>query len=76
MNNNYLLVISISSTCFGRNYRPKHVELIEITNKLLLFILVCCLDFFSRVSGGQLLTYRQLLEDGGRLLLVGILILF
>jgi len=27
----------------GRNYRPKHVELIEITNKLLLLHLVGCL---------------------------------
>jgi len=27
-------MISISSTCFGRNYRPKHVELIEIIDKL------------------------------------------
>ena len=27
----------------GRNYRPKHVELIEITNRLLLLHLVGCL---------------------------------
>jgi len=27
----------------GRNYRPKHVELIEITNKLLLLHLVGCI---------------------------------
>jgi len=27
----------------GRNYRPKHVELIEIINKLLLLHLVGCL---------------------------------
>jgi len=27
----------------GRKYRPKHVELIEITNKLLLLHLVDCL---------------------------------
>jgi len=46
--NNNLLIISISSTCFtqssapegGRNYRPKHVELIEIISKLLLLHLV------------------------------------
>jgi len=31
-----LLTISISSTCFGRNYRPKHVELIEIVNKIII----------------------------------------
>jgi len=29
----------------GRNYRPKHVEMIEITNKLLLLHLVDCLDY-------------------------------
>jgi len=29
-----------------RNYRPKHVELIEITNKLLLLHLVGCLYNF------------------------------
>ena len=33
-------MISISSTCFGRNYRPKHVELLEIINKPLLLHLV------------------------------------
>jgi len=27
-----LLIISISSTCFGRKFRPKDVELIEITD--------------------------------------------
>ena len=29
-----LLTILISSTYFGRNYRPKYVELIEIINKI------------------------------------------
>jgi len=29
----------------GRNYRPKHVELIEITNKVLLLYLVGCLHY-------------------------------
>jgi len=29
----------------GRNYRPKHVEIIEITNKLLFLHLVCCLYY-------------------------------
>jgi hypothetical protein len=29
----------------GRNYRPKHVELIEIANKLLLLRLVGCLYY-------------------------------
>jgi len=29
----------------GRNYRPKHVELIEITNKLLLLHPVGCLYY-------------------------------
>jgi len=31
----------------GRNYRPKHVELIEIINKLLLLHLVGCLNYCS-----------------------------
>jgi len=30
----------------GRNYRPKHVELIEFANKLLLLHLVGCLYYF------------------------------
>jgi len=29
----------------GRNYRPKHAQLIEIINKLLLLILVGCLYY-------------------------------
>ena len=29
----------------GRNYRPKHVELVEIINKLLLLHLVGCLHY-------------------------------
>jgi hypothetical protein len=29
----------------GQNYRPKHVELIEITNKLLLLHLLGCLYY-------------------------------
>jgi len=29
----------------GRNYRPKHVALIEITNKFLLLLLVGCLYY-------------------------------
>jgi len=32
----------------GRNYRPKHVELIEIINKLLLLLLVGCLYYCIR----------------------------
>ena len=31
----------------GRNYRPKHVELIEFTNKLLLLFLDGCLYYCS-----------------------------
>jgi len=31
-----LLIISISATCFGRKYRRKHVELIEIVNKIII----------------------------------------
>ena len=32
----------------GRNYRPKHAEVIEITNKLLLLRLVGCLYYCIR----------------------------
>ena len=31
-----LLIISMSSTCLGRIYRPKHVELIEIISKIII----------------------------------------
>ena len=31
-----LLTISISAKCFGQNYHPKHVELIEIVNKIII----------------------------------------
>ena len=31
----------------GRNYRPKHVELIEITNKCLLLHIVGCLYYYT-----------------------------
>jgi len=34
----------------GRKYRPKHVELIEITNKLLLLHLVGCLHYCIRYA--------------------------
>ena len=37
-----------SVTDDGRNYRRKHVELIEITNKLLLLHLVGCLYYCIR----------------------------
>ena len=37
------LYIESSALEEGRNYRPKHVQLIEITNKLLLLRLVGCL---------------------------------
>ena len=35
---------------YGRNYRPKHVELIEIINKPLLLNLVGCLYYYSHVE--------------------------
>jgi hypothetical protein len=44
-NNNGLLIIPISSTCFGRWFRPKHVELFGIINKPLLLCLVGCLYY-------------------------------
>jgi len=36
----------------GRNYRPKHVELIGIINKPLLLHLVCCLYYNILISFG------------------------
>jgi hypothetical protein len=42
------LVTQSSAPEDGRNYRPTHVELIEITNKLLLLRLVGCLYFCIR----------------------------
>jgi len=37
----------------GQNYRPKHVELIEFTNKLLLLHLVGCLYCCIRDAGSH-----------------------
>ena len=37
----------------GRSHRPKHVELIEIINKLLLLRLVGCLYLFISMMHGQ-----------------------
>jgi len=31
-----LLIVSISTTCFGWKYRPKHVELIEVNDKIII----------------------------------------
>ena len=45
MHNNGLLIIPISSTCFGQNNCPKHVALTGIINKPLLLHLVCCLYY-------------------------------
>ena len=44
-NNNGLLLIPISSTCFGQLFCPKHVELTGIITKLLLLHLVGCLYY-------------------------------
>jgi len=43
------LYIESSALEEGRNYRPKHVQLFEITNKLLLLRLVGCLYNFTKV---------------------------
>jgi len=40
---NHCATAVVSAPEDGRNYRPKHVELIEIINKLLLLHLVGCL---------------------------------
>ena len=42
----------------GRNYRPKHVELIGIINKLLLLHLVCCLCYYVSDAGHTSNLYR------------------
>ena len=44
-NNNGLLIIPVSSTCFGQNNCPKHVELTGIINKPSLLHLVGCLYY-------------------------------
>ena len=38
-----LLIIPVSSTCFGQNNCPKHVDLTGIINKRLFLRLVGCL---------------------------------
>jgi len=43
--NNGLLIIPVSSTCFGQSNCPKHVELTGIINKPLLLHLVGCLYY-------------------------------
>ena len=55
----------------GRNYCPKHIELIEITNKLLLFNLVGCLYYCSTdwkfhdevMTGGLQTAWYPLVDD-------------
>jgi len=49
----YLLVTLPSAPEDGRNYRPKHVELIEIINKLLLLLLLYCLYYCIRDARSQ-----------------------
>ena len=44
-NNNGLLIIPVSSTCFGQLFCPKHVELTWMINKPLLLHLVGCLYY-------------------------------
>ena len=52
-NNNGLLIVPISSTCFGRWFRPKHVDLIGIINKPLLLHVVGCLCYLISMMYGQ-----------------------
>jgi len=40
-------MLPASATEDGRNYRPKHVQLIEIINKLLLLHLIGCLHNYG-----------------------------
>ena len=46
-NSNGLLIIPVSSTCFGRNNCPKPVELTGIINKPLLLRLVGCIIYIN-----------------------------
>jgi hypothetical protein len=45
-NNNCLLIIPVTSTCFGQLFCPKHVELIGIIIKQLLLHLVGCFLYY------------------------------
>ena len=47
-NNNGLLIIPVSSTCFGQLFCPKHVELTGIINMPLLLHLVGCLYYLHQ----------------------------
>ena len=68
-NNNGLLIIPISSTCFGQNNCPKHVELIGIINKPLPLRLVGCLYYLyqwwtvKQISNLQYDLYKLLLTN-------------
>ena len=44
----------------GRNYRPKHVELIGIINKPLLLHLVCCLYYCISNAGHKNIKFKIL----------------
>ena len=45
MQQNDLLLIPVSSKCFGQNNCPKHVELTGVINKPLLLHLIGCLYY-------------------------------
>ena len=47
-NNNGLLIIPVSSTCFGQLFCPKHVLLTGIINKPLLLHIVGCLYYLCQ----------------------------
>ena len=50
-----LLIIPVSSTCFGQLFCPKHVELTGIINKPLLLHLVGCLySLYQRCTVKQI----------------------
>ena len=57
LNHTATSVLSVSED--GRNYRPKHVELIEITNKLLLLHLVGCF-YYCIGSSRELLKHYEM----------------
>ena len=63
-NNNGLLIIPVSSTCFGKLFCPKHVELTGIINKPLLLHLFGCLYYLY-----QWCTVKQISDNAIYLLI-------
>jgi len=58
--NNRLLIIPVSSTFFGQNKCPKHVELTGIINKPLLLHLVGCLYYLYQWCTVKQISYNEI----------------